>query len=103
MVLVLVLHGHLHPAVHVRRCAATPHRGGVYGGSLLHGPHVHGHAPIRLDDLLPDGREDDLAVRSDQVVVAGLNVRADHVHVHERLLDELFYTLDAEARLASGT
>ena len=60
---------------------------------LVHGPHVHSDGPVRLHNLLPDGGEDDLAVRADQIVVTLLDVRANDFDVEEGLLDELLHAL----------
>ena len=60
---------------------------------LVHGPHVHGDGPVGLHNLLPDGGEDDLAVRADQIVVALLDMRTNDFDVEEGLLDELLHAL----------
>lgn len=60
---------------------------------LIHGPHVHGDGPVGFDDLFPNARKDDLAIRTDQIVVAFLNVRADNVDMEEGLFDQFFHTL----------
>jgi hypothetical protein len=46
-----------------------------------------------LDHGFPDLGEDDLAVRSDEVVVAFMNVRANHIDMQKSLLDEFFHAL----------
>lgn len=52
-----------------------------------HRPHVHRDGPVGLNHGLPDLGEDDLAVRSYKVVVAFVDVWADHINVEKRLLD----------------
>lgn len=95
------MHGDLNLGAMSHRWGAvgTCHRG-VQRRPLLHGPHVHGHVPVRLNNLLPNRRKDDLAVGPDQVIVTSLYMRADNVHVNKRLPNEFFYTLDAELQLA---
>lgn len=61
---------------------------------LRHGPHVHGDGPVGLDHSLPDLREDDLAVGTNEIVVTFVDMGADHVDVEEGLLDEFFHTLE---------
>lgn len=55
---------------------------------------MHGDSPVGLNHSFPDLREDDLAVRSDEIVVAFVNMRTDHVNMEESLLDEFFHALD---------
>jgi len=59
-----------------------------------HRPHVHCNGPVWLDHCLPDLGKDDFAVWADEVIVAFMDMRADHVDVEEGLLDELFHTLE---------
>lgn len=54
---------------------------------------MHGDAPVRLDDGVPDLRENDFAVGAVKVVVAVDNVLADDLDVEERLFDKLLHTL----------
>ena len=61
-----------------------------------HWPHVHGNVPVGLDYNLPYLWKNDLAIRSDEVVMAVVNVRPDDVHVQEGLLDELLHSLNRE-------
>jgi hypothetical protein len=72
--------------------AHAPHAR-VGAGHSVHGPHVHGDRPVRLDDLVPDLRQDDFAVGTDKVVVALLNMMPYHVNMHECLLDKIIHTL----------
>lgn len=58
-----------------------------------HWPHMHSNGPVWLDHGFPDLGEDDLAVRSDEVVVAFMNVRANHIDMQKSLLDEFFHAL----------
>lgn len=58
-----------------------------------HWPHVHGNVPVRLDHRLPDLRQNDFAVRTDKIVVALMDVRADDIDVQESLFDEFLHTL----------
>ena len=60
---------------------------------LRHGPHVHCDGPVGLNHSLPDLREDDLAVGTDEIVVTFMDMGADHVDMEEGLLDEFFHTL----------
>lgn len=60
---------------------------------LRHGPHVHSDGPIGLDHGLPDLRQDDLAIGSDEIVVALVDVGPNDVDVEEGLLDEFFHAL----------
>jgi hypothetical protein len=56
-------------------------------------PHVHSDLPIWPDHRVPQLRKDDSAVRTHQVVVAFLYVRADHIDVQEALLDQALHSL----------
>lgn len=60
---------------------------------LLNRPHGHGDAPVRLNNLFPDGRQNDLSIWSDQVIVTFLDMWAQNVDLEECLLDEFFHTL----------
>lgn len=71
-------------------------------GLAVHRPHVHRDCPVRLDDLVPDLRENDLPVWPEQIVVAGLDVRSDDIDVKEGLLDELLHTLVAMSAVSRG-
>jgi hypothetical protein len=61
---------------------------------LWHRPHVHSNGPVGLHHSLPDLGKDDLAVRSDKVVVTLVDVGPNDIDVEERLLDKLFHSLD---------
>lgn len=69
------------------------YRSGFWWRGFGHGPHVHGDGPVGLNHGFPDLREDDLAIGTDEIVVAFVDVRADDIDVKEGLLDELFHTL----------
>ena len=77
----------------------TPNHTGRHGHlvaqrrRLVHGPHVHGDGPVRLNHSLPDGRKNDFTVRPHQVVVAFLDVRANNIDVQEGLLDKILHSL----------
>jgi hypothetical protein len=60
---------------------------------LRHRPHMHRDCPVRLDHRLVHLREDDFAVRSDQVVVAFVDVLADYINMKESLVDKCFHAL----------
>jgi hypothetical protein len=83
-----MLAGH---AVHMRSARHL----GVQWGHLIHRPHCHGDGPIGLNHLLPHRGQDDLAIRANEVVVAFHYVRAQDIHLHESLLDEVFHTLNS--------
>lgn len=77
------------PGVHTMRHASL-HPGRRV---LVHRPHRHRDRPVRLDDLLPHRRQDDLAVWACQVIVPLLHVRSKNIHLQESLLDELLHAL----------
>lgn len=66
---------------------------------LVHRPHVHCDVPIGLDDPFPNGREDDLPVGANEVIVTLLDVGPDRIDVEECLLDEIFHSLRVETLL----
>lgn len=63
-------------------------------GWFRHRPHVHGNGPVRLDHSLPNLRQDDLAIRPDEIIMALVDVGTDDVDVEKRLFDKLLHTLD---------
>ena len=66
----------------------------VHGSfSLLNGPQLHSDGPVRLDDLVPDLGQDDVAVGAFQVVVSVADLLRDHVDVQEGLFDQFLHAL----------
>lgn len=61
--------------------------------NLVERPHLHRDGPVGLDHLLPHCRENDLAVGSDQVVVALLDIGPNDVDALEGFLDQLLHAL----------
>lgn len=61
---------------------------------------MHGDAPVRLDDRVPDLRENDFTVGAVEVVVAVNNVLANDLDVEERLFDKIFHTLYIDNRIS---
>lgn len=57
-------------------------------------PHVHGNGPVGFDHPFPDGGQNDLAIGTDEVVMAFLYAWPDNFHIQEGLLDEVFHTLN---------
>jgi hypothetical protein len=57
------------------------------GLGLGHGPHVHCNVPARLNRYLPNLGQYNFAIRTDKVVVALVNLKAQNVNVHESQLD----------------
>ena len=54
---------------------------------------MHGDGPVRLNHGFPNLGQDDLAIRSDEVVVAFMNMRTNHIDMQESLFDQFFHTL----------
>lgn len=56
-------------------------------------PHLHCYRPVRFDYGFPDLRQDDFSVRTNQVVMAIVNMLTDVFHVEKGLIDERFHAL----------
>jgi hypothetical protein len=54
---------------------------------------VHGDGPVGLNHGFPNLGQDDLAIRSDEVVVAFMHMRTNHIDMQESLFDQFFHTL----------
>lgn len=66
----------------------------------IHRPHMHRHRPIWLNHLVPYLGENNLAIRTDKVIMPSLYMGTNNIDMAESLLDELFHAL--ESKLACG-